>query len=83
MQNVASFFDNTLQSVPSAASATQDGETVSVFKHQHNSSKKQLVTAWLDGKIPTNLFELKPVDTEVKAGDFVDPVWVDLMTGRV
>jgi hypothetical protein len=38
---------------------------------------------WVNGGIPTNGFGLKPVDLEVKTGNFDQPVWVDLMTGQV
>jgi hypothetical protein len=38
---------------------------------------------WVNGGIPTNRFDLKPVDIEVKTGNFDKPVWVDLMTGQV
>jgi hypothetical protein len=83
VQNVASFFDNTLQPLQNAAYTPSAGDTLSVFGHQHRDTKKQLFTVWVNGGIPTNRFDLKPVDIEVKTGNFDKPVWVDVMTGQV
>ncbi len=83
VQNVASVFDNRLELMPNAKLTTTASESVSVFNYQHKAGKKQVITVWLDGKTPTNLFRTMPIDITVEEGNFDQPVWVDLLTGHV
>ncbi|MFD2570461.1 beta-galactosidase [Spirosoma soli] len=82
VQNVASIFDNRLELRPEMKIMTT-GDSVSVFGYQQKAGKKQLISVWLDAKMPTNLFQTTPIDLTVENGNFDTPVWVDLLTGHV
>ncbi len=83
VQNVAAIFDNRLELVPDARLTTTAKESISVFAHQQKAGKKQVITVWLDGKTPANLFTTTPVDITIENGNFTKPVWVDVLTGNV
>ena len=83
VQNLASVFDNQLELVPKYKATTTAKEPVSIFGYQHKAGKKQLLTVWIDGKTPNNLFQTTAVDIIIENGNFDIPVWVDLMTGKV
>ena len=83
VQNVTSVFDNTLELVPNFSATTTATESISVFGYRQKASKKQVITVWLDGKTPNNLFKTTPIDLTVLNGNFDNPVWVDLLTGHI
>ncbi len=83
VQNVASIFDNRLGLVPNARLTTTATESISVFAYQQKAGKKQVITIWLDGKTPTNVFKTTLIDVTVENGNFTTPVWVDLLTGHI
>ena len=83
VQNLASVFDNSLETAPNFTFTTNANESVSVFSYQHKNTKKQLIALWLDGKTPGNTFTTTPTDITIENGNFNNPVWVDLLTGHV
>ena len=83
VQNLASVFDDQLELVPNTRPATSATGSVSIFQYQQKAGKKQLITVWLDSKMPTNKFQTTPIDITVGNGNFDRPVWVDLLTGHV
>lgn len=83
VQNLASLFDNTLELAPQTKLSTTATEPLSLFAYQKKGSSKQLLTVWLDGSIPNNLFQTTPVTLTVEGGNFDVPVWIDLLTGHV
>ncbi|MCF2446751.1 hypothetical protein L0657_22530 [Dyadobacter sp. CY345] len=83
VQNIASVFDNSLELVPGFSARASTTDSVSVFGYQNKTNKKQVISIWLDGKIPANAFTTVPTDIVIENGNFNQPVWVDLMTGRV
>ena len=83
VQNVTSVFDNRLERIPDFKATTTAGESVSLFGYAQKAGKKQLITVWLDKRMPTNEFAPKPIDITVENGNFDTPVWVDMLTGHV
>ncbi|WP_309917969.1 MULTISPECIES: GH39 family glycosyl hydrolase [unclassified Arcicella] len=83
LQNLASIFDNSLELNPNVKFSTDAKESISVFGYQNLTTKKQVITLWLDAQTPTNDFLTKPIDLTIEAGNFVKPVLVDLMTGHI
>ncbi len=82
MQHMASIFDNTLKNRDNFKYTTDATESISVFGYEHQNSKQQLFTIWFDSKIPDNLFKTKDVTVTIENGNFKNPVWVDLLSGR-
>ncbi|HEV7350894.1 GH39 family glycosyl hydrolase [Telluribacter sp.] len=83
VQNLASVFDNTLELDPDSRLTADTGESVSLYGYQNRSSKKNLISLWLDGKNPTNDFRTTPVTVKADNMSFTAPVYVDLMTGHI
>ncbi len=81
IQNIASIFDDSLILDQEFDYQTDFQESLSVYGYKKNS--KSLVTVWKDGENVTNSFETSKVRLELKNVIFKNPVWVDLMTGRV
>lgn len=83
VQNLASVFDNTLEAALNFKFTTNANESVSVFGYQHKTTKKQVISLWLDEKTPGNTFTTTPTDITIENGNFNNPVWVDLLTGHI
>jgi len=83
VQNVASVFDNQLQRIPDYKYVADISKSISVFGYENTDTKKQVVTLWLDGEIPGNHFDTENVDITIESGNFNNPVWVDIFSGRI
>lgn len=83
VQNLAAVFDNNLILNPGFQYKTTSKESLSVYGYQEKDSENQLIAIWLDGEEVTNSFETISVDITVENGHFNNPVWVDLMTGKI
>ncbi len=83
VQNIASIFDNSLELTPNFKFTNTPNDSISIFSYQNKNSKKQIITLWLDKESPTNSFKTKTIDITIENGNFTNPVWVDVMTGRV
>ncbi|MEM6841513.1 MAG: hypothetical protein AAF632_04760 [Bacteroidota bacterium] len=83
LQHLASIFDNTLARIPNYAYTANTDSSLSVFAYQHQATRQQVLTLWLDGNIPSDSEEYQSIDIEVAAGSFQEAVWVDLRTGEV
>lgn len=83
IQNLAAVFDDNLVLNADFNYSTKTDESLSVYGYQDKTSSKSLMALWLDGQNVTNSFETKWVEVIVENNNFQDPVWVDLMTGKV
>lgn len=83
VQNVASVFDNKLDRIKDFQYKSSSNTPLSVFGYQHKVSNLQIVTLWKNGGIPDNHFDTEEVAITVEKGNFKQPVWVDIYTGRV
>lgn len=83
VQNLASVFDNSLELTPGFSAKANTTESASVFGYQHKTTKKQVISLWLDGKTPGNTFTTTPTDITIENGNFNNPVWVELLTGHI
>lgn len=83
VQNLTSIFDDELVLQPEAAFQTKSEFEMSVYTYFHQEKKTPLIAIWLDGEEVTNSFETKTVEISFPELQFTEPVWVDLMTGKV
>ena len=97
IQNVTSIFDNTLERIGDLKhSFNVDGENIekhryskqtdrslSVYGFKHKETQKQLYAIWMDESIPLNTNTLKLETFSFTNGNFENPVFVDMLTGRV
>ncbi len=82
-QNTTSIFDHTLHRISNYPYTTSTDSSLSLYAYALDGFDHQIVTIWLDGKIPNNQTEKTAVDFEFSAGNFTTPVYVDMRTGEV
>lgn len=83
LQNAAAIFDNSLEVNKAFSFTGPAAKSLSVFGFQQKNTKKQLVAIWEDAKIPGNRFKTESVDVVLRNVAFKNPVWIDLLTGKV
>ena len=80
-QNVFSLFDNQIELLPDTK-PTVDQETVNAFAYRHKSNGGSLMTLWSHEARPADEYTPKPTTVTVE-GQFSQPVFVDLITGKI
>lgn len=84
IQNLTSIFDNSLILDREFNYDTDSEESLSVYKYSmQENSNSPLIAIWLDGQNATNSFDTKEVTVKFSHTSFNEPVWVDLMSGKV
>jgi hypothetical protein len=83
VQNIAALFDDDLILNPEFKYSSSSKNSLSVYGYQNKNSRMPLVAVWLDGSNVTNSFETTLTEVKVKNGEYNEPVWVDLMTGKI
>lgn len=85
VQHITALFDNTVRRVPefkATLAGGSDDSKYSMFGYRSDKSG-QLITVWRDSDRPGERPELEELVLTVSEGSFEDPVWVDLVSGRV
>ena len=82
-QNVTSIFDHSLQRIPNYAYTTTSDSSLAVYAYQTKGYDYQVVSIWVDSAVPGNTNDKTTIDLEFPAGNFKDPVYVDMRTGSV
>lgn len=80
-QHVFSLFDDQLETLLQTK-PTVSGETVNAFAYRHKKNGGSLVTLWSKEARPAETYDPKPTTLTVE-GQFTQPVFVDLITGKV
>jgi hypothetical protein len=83
---VASVFDDTLMRVKDSSFASKDA-SISAYEYRKDSGSR-LFAFWTHGRDcalerPGDSFETHPAVFKCRGEPLKDPVWVDLLTGRV
>lgn len=83
VQNCVAIFDEDLERVtrPSVTVA-YDRDTAS-FAYTHKFTKQHIVVLWDKSAIPNDDFKTRPAKVVVEGLPLKEPVWVDLVSGRV
>ena len=83
VQNCVALFDDTLERVKeSGVTVTYDRGTA-CFRYQNKVTQQNLIVMWDNSGTPDDLFVTRPAQVEVKEISFKEPVWVDLVSGRI
>jgi len=83
VQNCVSVFDDTLERIQQPAlEVTFDKRTAS-FAYRSKASGHNLIVVWDNSGTPDDAFVTRSAQFVVKDLAFTDPVWVDLVSGRV
>lgn len=83
VQNTVAVFDNTLARVTAPAVSVMADASSACFAYRHLKTGAPLVVLWDNSGTPDDAFVTRPVQVTVKDLAFQEPVWVDLITGRV
>ena len=86
VQNVVAVFDDTLVRVKDSSFASKD-LSISAYEYRKDSGER-LFVFWTHGRDralerPGDSFETRPAVFKCRGEPLKDPVWVDLLTGRV
>ncbi len=82
-QNVTSIFDNTLERIPNYPYLVESDTSLAVFAYRLINYDQQAVAIWIDGETPTNSNKKEIMTFKFPAGNFPNPVYLDLRTGHV
>ena len=83
LQCLASIFDDNLKIIENYPYHINADASLSLFAFENKFTRKQVVTLWFDGEIPSDSNKKKNIKIQIYNGNFTNPLWVDLRTGKV
>lgn len=83
VQNCVAVFDEALERVKDAAITVTYPKDTASFAYRHKSTEQNLVVLWDKSDTPGDAFETQPAQVEIRGLAIREPVWVDLVSGRV
>ena len=83
VQNLASVFDSRLKRISHYPYVADNKKSMSLFGYENKASGNQVVTLWFDGEIPSDSNEKTNINVTFPNGNFDEPVYVDLRTGKI
>jgi len=83
VQNLVAVFDSTLERVREPAVSVMYDRGVSAFAYRNRDSGQCLVALWDSSGTPGDAWDTRPAQVTVRGLALRDPVWVDLVSGRV
>ncbi|MBI4623821.1 MAG: beta-galactosidase [Verrucomicrobia bacterium] len=83
VQNAVAVFDSTLERVREPAVAVMYGKGTASYAYRHKTTGRALIVLWDNSGTPDDAFVTRPAQVVVKGLAMKDPVWVDLVSGRV
>ena len=83
VQNLMATIDILSDRLPSSDIKFNAGDIHSKFLYKEAASGLKSAVLWLSGSVPSDSNALRYVDIEIKNAKFINPVWLDLISGRV
>jgi len=83
VQNTVAVFDDTLERIKEASAAVMFDKPTACFAYRNKKTGQNLVALWDDSDTPNDLFQTRPAQLIVRGLAFREPVWVDLVSGRI
>jgi len=83
VQNVVAVFDDTLERIIEPAVAVTCDKPMACFAYRNKTTGKVLVVLWDKSDTPTDSFVTRPACIELEGLAIREPVWVDLVSGRI
>jgi hypothetical protein len=83
VQNCVAVFDHTFERVREPVVNVSFPKGTAHFVYRHKTTDQHLIVLWDNSATPNDLFVTAPAQVEVKGLSIQEPVWVDLVTGRV
>lgn len=83
VQNCVSVFDDTLERVREPVVGVLHEKSTAAFAYRNKKTGQALVVCWDDSGVPGDAFTTRPAQIVVQGLAIREPVWVDLVSGRV
>jgi len=83
VQNAVTVFDDTLERVKQPAVAVMYDRATACFAYRNKKTGQSLVALWDNSGTPDDAFVTRPAQVVVKGLAIKEPVWVDLVSGRI
>ncbi|MDX9868816.1 MAG: beta-galactosidase [Kiritimatiellia bacterium] len=83
VQNTVAVFDSALARVTGPVVSVMSERPGACFAYRHAATGAALVVLWDRSATPDDAFVTRPVQVTVKGLTFREPVWVDLVSGRI
>lgn len=82
-QNITSIFDHSLERIPNYLYKTTTDMSLSAYGYRAKNFDHQVITIWEDEGTPNNSTDKVKVDFEFPKANFIEPVYVEMLTGEV
>ncbi len=83
VQNAVAVFDESLERIREPSVAVMYDKATACFVYRNKTTGQNLVALWDDSGTPDDAFVTRPAHVTVRGLAFKEPVWVDLVSGRV
>ena len=83
VQNCVAVFDDTLERVKEPVVGVVYDKSTASFAYRNKNSGQNLVVLWCNSGTPDDSFATRPAQVVVKNLAIKEPVWVDLVSGRI
>lgn len=83
VQNVTAVFDDSLERIKDPAIAVTYDKTTAAYAYRNKQSGHHLIALWDSSGTPDDAFITHPAQVTVKGLPIREPVWVDLVSGRI
>ena len=83
VQNCVAVFDDTLERVKEPVVGVVYDKSTASFAYRNQQSGQNLVVFWCNSGTPDDSFATRPAQVVVKNLALHEPVWVDLVSGRI
>lgn len=83
VQHVTSIFTGQLERIRDFNYTSTAISPISVFAYRDKTTKKQVITIWQNSQIPANDNQYEAVDFNIANCNFINPVYVDVVSGKV
>jgi len=83
VQNVVSLFDNHLVRQKAYSCTIECQQPITWFAYRHDKLGSDVLVFWNGTTFPLDSNDTLPATITLEGGKFTDPVWTDVITGRV
>jgi len=83
VQNVVAVFNDALTRLPDYALTAQGEPPLTWYAYRDRGTGRDVVVCWDGSGVPDNRVTTRPVQLTIRSANLPEPVWLDLLTGRV
>jgi hypothetical protein len=83
VQNAVAVFDDSLERVKEPAVTVTYDKSTAAFAYRRKKTGQALVAMWDNSGTPSDKFVTRPAQVQVSGLSMKNPVWVDLVSGRI